>query len=100
MLHLVAALGGMLLPAGLFWLITRQTPTAGGWGMPMATDLAFALAVVTILGDRILLALKVFLTAFALVDALDAVLVILLFVFQLDPDVVLRQGKSFELSVS
>ena len=78
-LPLVAALGGMLVPAALFWLINRNAPTANGWGIPMATDIAFALAIVTLLGDRIPLALKVFLTALAIVDDLGAVLVIAFF---------------------
>ncbi|OJW77829.1 MULTISPECIES: Na+/H+ antiporter NhaA [unclassified Spirosoma] len=79
MLPLVAALGGMVIPAGLFWLINRHSPTAGGWGIPMATDIAFALAIVTLLGERVPLALKVFLTALAIVDDLGAVLVIAFF---------------------
>lgn len=78
-LPLVAALGGMLVPAVLFWVINRDTPTANGWGIPMATDIAFALAIVTLLGDRVPLALKVFLTALAIVDDLGAVLVIAFF---------------------
>lgn len=78
-LPLVAALGGMLVPAVLFWVINRNTPTANGWGIPMATDIAFALAIVTLLGDRVPLALKVFLTALAIVDDLGAVLVIAFF---------------------
>ncbi|MBO0936401.1 Na+/H+ antiporter NhaA [Fibrella sp. HMF5335] len=78
-LPLVAALGGMLLPAALFWVINRNASTANGWGIPMATDIAFALAIVTLLGDRVPLALKVFLTALAIVDDLGAVLVIAFF---------------------
>ena len=75
-LPIVGALGGMFMPALLFTLFNQGTPTAGGWGIPMATDIAFSLAVLQLLGKRVPLALKVFLTALAIVDDLGAVLVI------------------------
>jgi NhaA family Na+:H+ antiporter len=75
-LPIAGALGGMLVPALVFTLFNSGTPTAGGWGIPMATDIAFALAVLQLLGPRVPLGLKVFLTALAIVDDLGAVVVI------------------------
>jgi NhaA family Na+:H+ antiporter len=76
---LMGALGGMLVPV-LFFLFLNQNPeTKVGWGIPMATDIAFSLAVLKALGSRVPLSLKIFLTAFAIVDDLGAVLVIALF---------------------
>ena len=74
-----AALGGMLIPVGLFVLLNKNPETLDGWGIPMATDIAFSLAILNLLGKRIPISLKVFLTAFAIVDDLGAVLVIALF---------------------
>ena len=78
-LPLVGAVGGMIVPAVCFALIAKGTPASPGWGIPMATDIAFALGVVTLLGSRVPPALKVFLVALAIVDDIGAVLVIALF---------------------
>ncbi len=74
-----AALGGMAIPVLLFTVLNKNPETSGAWGIPMATDIAFSLAILGLLGKRVPLGLKVFLTAFAIVDDLGAVLVIAVF---------------------
>lgn len=76
---LFAAAGGMLVPMAIFLLLNSEPETVGGWGIPMATDIAFTLAILKVLGNRIPLNLKIFLTAFAIVDDLGAVMVIAIF---------------------
>jgi Na+:H+ antiporter, NhaA family len=78
-LPIAAALGGMLVPAGLYALFNRNGTGSSGWGIPMATDIAFALGLLAILGKRVPLALKVFLAAVAIADDIGAVLVIAVF---------------------
>ena len=74
-----AALGGMVVPAAIYLLINFGKPTEHGWGIPMATDIAFALAIVAALGNRVPTSIKIFLAALAIVDDLGAILVIALF---------------------
>lgn len=76
---LFGALGGMLIPVLLFLILNQNSETLNGWGIPMATDIAFSLAILKLLGNRIPLSLKIFLTAFAIVDDIGAVLVIAIF---------------------
>lgn len=76
---LVGALGGMLVPVTFFLLLNQNPETVRGWGIPMATDIAFSLAILNVLGKRVPLSLKIFLTAFAIVDDIGAVMVIALF---------------------
>lgn len=76
---LFGAIGGMLIPLLLFMFLNQNPLTFKGWGIPMATDIAFSLAIIKVLGNRVPLSLKIFLTAFAIVDDIGAVLVIAIF---------------------
>ncbi len=78
-LPILAALGGVIVPALLYIAFNAQGSGARGWGIPMATDIAFALGVMSILGDRVPIGLKVFLTALAIADDIAAVVVIAIF---------------------
>ncbi len=78
-LPIAAAVGGMVFPAVIYLFFTWGTGTEAGWGIPMATDIAFSLAVLSLLGDRVPFGVRLFLTAFAIADDLGAILVIALF---------------------
>ena len=76
----IAAVGGMIVPALVYWFIAKQDPNlANGWAIPMATDIAFALGIMALLSKQVPLPLKIFLLALAIIDDLGAIVVIALF---------------------
>lgn len=79
MLPVIAAAGGMLMPAIIYTVFNMNSITAGGWGIPTATDIAFAVGIMSILGNKVPVSLKIFLTALAIADDLGAILVVAIF---------------------
>ena len=79
LLPILGAIGGMLVPVGIFWLFAHGTDYSAGMAIPMATDIAFSLGVLAMLGDRVPVGLKIFLTTLAVVDDIGGILVIAIF---------------------
>ncbi len=78
-LPILAAIGGMLVPSLIYSVFNIGTPSENGWGIPMATDIAFSLGVISLLGRTVPVSLKIFLTALAIVDDIGAIIVLALF---------------------
>lgn len=97
-LPVLAAIGGMIIPALIYYLFNSGEDTAAGWGIPMATDIAFALAIIAMLGKSVPASLKIFLAALAIADDLGAIVVIAIFyTAQIHWDYLLMAGGVFAL---
>ncbi len=78
-LPLAAAVGGMMFPAMIYYLLNPAAPSSNGWGVPMATDIAFAVGILSLLGNRVPAAMRILLLALAIIDDLGAIMVIAIF---------------------
>ena len=97
-LPVLAALGGMIIPASIYFIFNKDVDTVSGWGIPMATDIAFALAIIAMLGKSVPASLKIFLAALAIADDLGAILVIAIFyTAQIHWDYLVMAGGIFAL---
>jgi NhaA family Na+:H+ antiporter len=100
-LPVLAAIGGVIVPAVIYSIINNGLPTENGWGIPMATDIAFALGILSLLGSRVPTGLKIFLAALAIVDDLMAILVIAIFYSsELHFDYLAYAGGVFALQIA
>ena len=98
LLPIIAAVGGMLLPVIIYYMITKGTQAENGLAIPMATDIAFSLGVLCLFGKRVPISLKIFLTAFAVVDDIGGILVIALFyTSHLDPTWLIYAGAALSV---
>ena len=98
LLPIIAACGGMLLPVIIYYMITKGTQAENGLAIPMATDIAFSLGVLCLFGKRVPISLKIFLTAFAVVDDIGGILVIALFYSShLDPTWLIYAGTALSV---
>lgn len=99
-LPVLAAIGGVIVPASIYAIFNSGNPTANGWGIPMATDIAFALGILSLLGNKVPSGLKIFLAALAIVDDLMAILVIAIFYSTgLQLDYLMYAGGIFVLQI-
>jgi len=100
-LPIFAAIGGMLFPAVIYTIFNGGSPSENGWGIPMATDIAFSLGVISLLGSAVPVSLKIFLTALAIVDDIGAIIVLAVFYpsHEIHPEFLLYAGLAVTLLI-